>query len=174
MKYKIQNFNFFTSLSSDLNKKKNIFHRNFLLNKFFPLLPFELCWSIFSGHSPNSIHQLFFLLDNNYVEDGFSFLRFNYIHEFIKLAVCSPKWASFLNIGIKFNRTELLNGFISSVFRKIIFKNKILICSEINFLCLQKKNEEKVFRPRINKRNNKKIKLFRNYECCLYLRSFFY
>ena len=160
MKYKIQNFNFFTSLSSDLNKKKNIFHRNFLLNKFFPLLPFELCWSIFSGHSPNSIHQLFFLLDNNYVEDGFSFLRFNYIHEFIKLAVCSPRWASFLNIGIKFNRTELLNGFISSVFRKIIFKNKILICSEINFLCLQKKMRKKFFVQELIKEITRRLNCF--------------
>jgi len=119
--------------------------KKFHVNKFPPLLPFELSWKDVNGHCLDFIHELYYLLDNNFVEDCYSFLRFNYIHEFIKFAICTPNWVLFLNLALKFNRTFKLNGFITSNFRKIIINGRLVFCSEINFLCLQKKLRRRFF-----------------------------
>lgn len=134
--------------------------QNFLLDKFFCILPFDLYWYDTDGNCLNSLHEVFLLLDKNYVEDCFSFLRFTYVHEFIKLAVCSPKWALFLNLGVKYHRTRKLNGFISSTFRKIINNNKLDLCSEINFLCLQKNLRRKFFVQELIKEITRRLNCF--------------
>ena len=104
------------------------------------MLPFDLRWNDIDGHCLSLIHELYILLENNYIEDNYSFLRFNYIHEFIKLAICSPKWELGLNLGLKFNRSRKINGFISSNFRKIIM--------------LAQETQEKNICSRTYKRNN--------------------
>ena len=85
------------------------------------------------------------MMEKNYVEDFYSFLRFNYIHECIRFAISGPKWGVYFNLGLKFIRARKLSGFISSNFRKIVTSKQILFCSEINFLCLEKKLRKKFF-----------------------------
>ena len=132
----------------------------FFLNKVLPLLPFDLKWKDIDTSCTKFIHRLYSLLNNNYVEDFYSFLRFNYVHEFLKFAISSPNWASFLNLGLKFNRTEKINGFITSNFRKIIIRNQLIFCSEINFLCLQKKLRKKLFVQVLIKEITRRINCF--------------
>ena len=132
----------------------------FLIDKFSPLLPFDLHWNDIDGHCLNLIHELYILLDNNYIEDNYSFLRFNYIHEFIKLAISSPKWELGLNLSLKFNRSRKINGFISSNFRKIVIEDTLLLCSEINFLCLHKKLRKKIFVQELIKEITRRLNCF--------------
>ena len=128
-----------------LEMKKKKLYRNFIIDKFSFLLPYELSWNDIDGNNFSFIHELFNLLERNYVEDFYSFLRFNYIHECIRFAISGPKWGMCFNLGLRFTRTRKLSGFISSNFRKIVTNNQILFCSEINFLCLEKKLRKKFF-----------------------------
>ena len=146
------------NLKLGIYKQKNC--SKFLIDKFSPLLPFDLRWNDIDGHCLSLIHELYILLDNNYIEDNYSFLRFNYIHEFIKLAICSPKWELGLNLGLKFNRSRKINGFISSNFRKIIVENTFLLCSEINLLCLHKKLRKKIFVQELIKEITRRLNCF--------------
>jgi glycylpeptide N-tetradecanoyltransferase len=138
---------FLSTKSSEtlLEMKKNKLYRNFIMDKFSFLLPFDLSWNDINGNNFTFIHELFNLLEKNYVEDFYSFLRFNYIHECIRFAISGPKWGMHFNLSLKFIRTKKLIGFISSNFRKIVTSQQILFCSEINFLCLEKKLRKKFF-----------------------------
>jgi glycylpeptide N-tetradecanoyltransferase len=127
------------------DRKSEKLFRNFIIEKFSRPLPFDLSWNDIDGNNPIVIHELYNLLNNNYVEDCYSYLRFNYNHECIKFAISGPKWGSHFNLGIRFKRTKKIIGFISSNFRKIVTIPKILFCSEINFLCLEKKLRKKFF-----------------------------
>ena len=128
---------------SDCKSEK--FFRNFFIEKFYHQLPFDLSWNDIDGKNFVLIHELYILLNDNYVEDCYSFLRFNYIHDCIRFAISGPKWGLYLNLGLKFERTQKIIGFISSNFQKIVTAHKILFCSEINFLCLDKKLRKKFF-----------------------------
>lgn len=143
LKYK--KFFFAKSNETLLGMKRNKLYRSFIIDKFSFLLPFDLSWNDINGNNFTFIHELFNLLEKNYVEDFYSFLRFNYIHECIRFAISGPKWGVYFNLGLKFIRARKLSGFISSNFRKIVTSKQILFCSEINFLCLEKKLRKKFF-----------------------------
>ena len=156
----IKSFKFVNSDFNNLKCKTARVRKFFLINKSRTILPFNLEWDDVDSDNVISMHELFLLLDKNYVEDCYSFLRFNYVHEFIKFAISAPNCAKFLNLGLKFNRCKKYNGFISSNFRKIIINNKIYVCSEINFLCLQKNLRKKFFVQQLIKEITRRLNCF--------------
>ena len=62
---------FLSTKSSEtlLEMKKNKLYRNFIIDKFSFLLPFDLSWNDINGNNFTFIHELFNLLEKNYVED---------------------------------------------------------------------------------------------------------
>ncbi len=155
-----QKISVFGSHYFETKKINSLSGKNLTIDKLSTLLPFDLIWNDINGNRCVSIHQVFFLLDKNYIEDCYSFLRFNYVHEFIRFAICGPQWTVFLNLGLKFNRSNRLNGYINSNFRKIIIKKKISFCSEINFLCLEKKLRKKLFVQLLIKEITRRLNFF--------------
>jgi glycylpeptide N-tetradecanoyltransferase len=118
----------------------------FQKNKIFPPdLPYEIEWFDLGLLKIEKINKIFSFLDYNYIEDTESLFRFHYIHEFLALALKAPSWSSFLNIGLKYKRTNKLIGVIISTPKEIIVSKNLFCAPDINFLCLNKKIRNKRF-----------------------------
>ncbi|ABW98206.1 nmt1 (nucleomorph) [Hemiselmis andersenii] len=118
-------------------RKKKVFLKNIPKNPNF--FPFEICWKNLNLSNLHILHGVFSFLEANYIEDNESLFRFNYIHEFLNFNLKAPNWNSFFISGLSFKRGNKLIGLITSLPKLIVLKNYIISCSEINYLCLQKK-----------------------------------
>jgi len=101
----------------------------------------------------------FFFLENNYIEDEDSLFRFNYVHEFLKLAIQAPRWSPVFNLGLRIHGNRSLIGFITSISRKLIFQDFFLSTSEINFLCLDRKFRKKRIVSSLIKEETRRLNL---------------
>ena len=119
-----------------------LFQKN---KKFSPDLPYDIEWFDLGFLKSKTINKIFSFLDFNYIEDTDSLFRFHYIHEFLGLALKAPGWSSFLNIGLKYKRSNKLIGFIVSTPKEIIVNKNLFCAPDINFLCLSKKIRKKKF-----------------------------
>jgi glycylpeptide N-tetradecanoyltransferase len=122
------------------NSKKNIRINSLFYKKILcrsRILPFEINFYDYNLEENSKIHDIFFFLDKNYIQDAKNHFRFNYIHEFLKNSLLSPCWNSSKNLGIRFQRNRKICGFVSAINRKLFYFNFYLPISEINFLCVK-------------------------------------
>lgn len=128
------------------NTKKNIRINNLFYKKILcksRIIPFEIYFYDYNLEEISKIHDVFFFLDKNYIQDAKNHFRFNYIHEFLKNILLSPRWNSSKNLGIRFQRNRTICGFVSAINRKLFYFNFYLPISEINFLCVKQNLRKK-------------------------------
>ena len=126
---------------------------------FSSYLPYEIEWTDMNFLKTEKIDQVFFFLDNNYIEDRESTFRFHYMHEFLSLVLKAPGWSPFLGIGLKYKRSEKLIGIIISMPKEIVINGNMFCAPEINFLCLDKKLRNKRFVNMVIKQIERRLNL---------------
>lgn len=104
------------------------------------------------------IHNIQKFLNQNYIEDIISSLRFNYSHELLFFIISCPDFSEFSKLIVRFKRKNNICGFINSQIAKLINQRFFYLSSEINFYCLDKKFRKKNFSNdiinKINSRTN--------------------
>ncbi|KAG9379129.1 NMT1 N-myristoyl transferase [Pyrenophora tritici-repentis] len=111
-----------------------------------PMYPgFE--WVTMDLEDEKQLHEVFELLTNHYVEDKDATFRFNYSPSFLNWALKAPGWKKEWHVGVRATASGKLVAFISGIPIQMRIREKILDCSEVNFLCIHKKLRSKRLAP---------------------------
>jgi glycylpeptide N-tetradecanoyltransferase len=97
------------------------------------------------------------LLTNNYVEDTEGSFRFDYSIDFLRWAICPPKYKPKWHVGVRATKTKKLLAFIAGLPVTMNVEGEVLESSEINFLCVHKKLREKRLAPVLIKEITRRI-----------------
>merc|ERR1719337_239140 len=105
--------------------------------------------------------EIYYLLNENYVEDDDSMFRFDYSIGFLRWALTPPGYLKTLHLGVRVKANHKLVGFITGIPAKIQVHEQSVNMVEINFLCVHKKLRSKRLAPvlikeitrRVNKEN---------------------
>ncbi|KAI0983824.1 hypothetical protein GJ496_007345 [Pomphorhynchus laevis] len=87
-------------------------------------LPEGFSWSVINVDDNKELLEVYFLLNENYVQDDDNMFRFDYSKDFLKWALCSPGWLSDWHVGIRATKSKKLLGFISGVPATIQIRGK--------------------------------------------------
>ncbi|TFB06968.1 Glycylpeptide N-tetradecanoyltransferase [Trichoderma ghanense] len=95
----------------------------------------------------DEIKEIYELLNGHYVEDDEAMFRFNYGPGILKWAMMPPGWAKHYHVGVRATQSRKLVAFISAIPVRVRVRNKVITCSEVNFLCVHKKLRGKRLAP---------------------------
>ncbi|TKR67497.1 hypothetical protein L596_023645 [Steinernema carpocapsae] len=114
-------------------------------------LPKNFVWCDLDIDAENQLHELYQLLNENYVEDDDNMFRFDYSPEFLKWALKPPgflrKWHCGVRVATQDGSKGKLLAFISAIPVGIRVYDKSVKMVEINFLCVHKKLRSKRVAP---------------------------
>lgn len=100
-------------------------------------LPEGFYWRDLSLQSNEDMDIIYKHLYENYVEDQDGCFWFNYSKEFLQWALLQPGFREELYFGV-FNKENNIIGFISGIVLNINLEGKVVPCTEVNFLCVNK------------------------------------
>lgn len=120
-------------LDSFLEGQITVFNKN---NQFTPLPP-EFEWCTMNIFDKQSLHMIYQLLKNNYVQDIHHKYQLEYSEEFLKWVLTSPNYNESLHLGLIYKKMYLV-GFIAATNANICINDNITRVAEINFLCIDK------------------------------------
>lgn len=120
-------------------------------------LPEGFEWSNIDIRNDDQAKEVYELLTNNYVEDSDGSFRFDYSIEFLRWAICPPKYKPKWHIGVRATKTKKLLGFIAGIPITMNVNGEQVASSEINFLCVHKKLREKRLAPVLIKEVTRRI-----------------
>ncbi|KAG5513477.1 hypothetical protein PMAC_000908 [Pneumocystis sp. 'macacae'] len=103
----------------------------------------EFEWTTLDIDNEEDLKDLYQLLTKNYVEDDDSMFRFNYSTSAMKPPGFHKNW----HIGVRVSLSKKLVAFVSGIPISLRVKDRIINCSEINFLCIHKKLRSKRLTP---------------------------
>ncbi|KTW26592.1 glycylpeptide N-tetradecanoyltransferase NMT1 [Pneumocystis jirovecii RU7] len=112
----------------------------------YPLLK-EFEWVTLDVDDEEDLKNLYQLLAKNYVEDDDSMFRFDYSELFLKWAIKPPGFHKNWHIGVRVAASKKLVAFVSGIPISLRVKDRVIKCSEINFLCIHKKLRSKRLTP---------------------------
>ncbi|KZF26226.1 Glycylpeptide N-tetradecanoyltransferase [Xylona heveae TC161] len=104
-------------------------------------------WVTMDLNDEKELEEVYDLLTYHYVEDDEAMFRFNYSASFFGWALKSPGWTKDWHVGVRATQSRKLVAFISGVPVDIRVRDKVVKCSEINFLCIHKKLRSKRLAP---------------------------
>ncbi|KAF2691622.1 N-myristoyl transferase [Lentithecium fluviatile CBS 122367] len=111
-----------------------------------PMYPgFE--WVTMDLEDEKQLEEVYELLTNHYVEDQEAMFRFRYSPSFLNWALKAPGWRKDWHVGVRASASGKLVAFISGIPIELRVRDKVLNCSEINFLCVHKKLRSKRLAP---------------------------
>ncbi|KAI8937525.1 hypothetical protein NX059_005243 [Plenodomus lindquistii] len=111
-----------------------------------PMYPgFE--WVTMDLEDEKQLDEVYELLTNHYVEDKDATFRFKYSPSFLNWALKAPGWKKEWHVGVRATASGKLVAFISGIPIKLRVREKVLQCSEVNFLCVHKKLRSKRLAP---------------------------
>jgi len=110
-------------------------------------LPPGFVWDTLILDNPQTLQELYQLLNENYVEDDDNMFRFDYSAEFLLWALKPPGWQKDWHCGVRAEKSGKLLGFISAIPATIRIYNHQQKMVEINFLCVHKKLRSKRVAP---------------------------
>ncbi|SBT78938.1 glycylpeptide N-tetradecanoyltransferase, putative [Plasmodium ovale] len=122
-------------------------------------LPAGYSWYVCDVKNEKDRSEIYTLLTNNYVEDDDNIFRFNYSSEFLLWALTSPNYLKTWHIGVKYEATKKLIGFISAIPTDICINKKVVKMAEVNFLCVHKTLRSKRLAPVLIKEVTRRINL---------------
>lgn len=104
-------------------------------------------------------HQVYELLNKNYVEDDDCMFRFDYSHDFLEWALTPPGFLKSFHLGVRSSSKKSLVAFISAVPATVRSYEKTFPSVEINFLCVHKKLRSKRLAPVLIKEITRRVNL---------------
>ncbi|KAK7218050.1 hypothetical protein V2G26_006053 [Clonostachys chloroleuca] len=104
-------------------------------------------WVVVDLTSDEEIKEVYELLNGHYVEDDEAMFRFNYSPAFLRWAMMAPGWQKRYHVGVRASQSRKLVAFISAIPQRIRVRDKVILCSEVNFLCVHKKLRGKRLAP---------------------------
>ncbi|KAF2840518.1 glycylpeptide N-tetradecanoyltransferase [Patellaria atrata CBS 101060] len=110
-------------------------------------LPTGYEWVTMDLTDENELSEVHELLSGHYVEDDEAMFRFRYSASFFDWALKSPGWRKEWHVGVRTSSSRRLVAFISGIPVDLRVRDKVLKCSEINFLCVHKKLRQKRLTP---------------------------
>jgi len=111
-----------------------------------PMYPgFE--WVTMDLEDEKQLEEVYELLTNHYVEDKDATFRFKYSPSFLNWALKAPGWKKEWHVGVRATASGKLVAFISGIPIQMRVRDKVLNCSEVNFLCVHKKLRSKRLAP---------------------------
>ncbi|KAF2856614.1 glycylpeptide N-tetradecanoyltransferas-like protein [Plenodomus tracheiphilus IPT5] len=111
-----------------------------------PMYPgFE--WVTMDLEDEKQLDEVYELLTNHYVEDKDATFRFKYSPSFLNWALKAPGWKKEWHVGVRATASGKLVAFISGIPIQLRVREKVLKCSEVNFLCVHKKLRSKRLAP---------------------------
>ncbi|EUD65757.1 glycylpeptide N-tetradecanoyltransferase [Plasmodium inui San Antonio 1] len=122
-------------------------------------LPPGYSWYVCDVNDEKDRSEIYTLLTDNYVEDDDNIFRFNYSAEFLLWALTSPNYLKTWHIGVKYDVSNKLIGFISAIPTDICIHKKTIKMAEVNFLCVHKTLRSKRLAPVLIKEITRRINL---------------
>ncbi|KTW31628.1 hypothetical protein T552_00267 [Pneumocystis carinii B80] len=107
----------------------------------------EFEWTTMDIDNEKELAELYELLAKNYVEDDDSMFRFDYSTSFLTWAMKPPGFHKNWHVGVRVSASQKLVAFISGIPISLCVRDRIISCSEINFLCIHKKLRSKRLAP---------------------------
>eukprot|EP00921_Rhytidocystis_pertsovi_P015270 GHVQ01024341.1.p1 GENE.GHVQ01024341.1~~GHVQ01024341.1.p1 ORF type:complete len:415 (+),score=33.99 GHVQ01024341.1:376-1620(+) len=129
-------------------------------------LPDGFTWSSCDITDPAQLHEVYQLLEANYVEDDDNMFRFRYSEPFILWALSPPGFDPTWHISVRIKSSSKLVGFITGVPATVQVKGRPLRIAEINFLCVHKKLRSKRLAPVLIKEITRRINLDDRWQAC--------
>ncbi|KAL6712500.1 glycylpeptide N-tetradecanoyltransferase [Coniothyrium glycines] len=104
-------------------------------------------WVTMDLEDEKQLDEVYDLLTNHYVEDKDATFRFKYSPSFLNWALKAPGWKKEWHVGVRATASGKLVAFISGIPIQLRVREKVLKCSEVNFLCVHKKLRSKRLAP---------------------------
>ncbi|XBW37692.1 hypothetical protein QEN19_003276 [Hanseniaspora menglaensis] len=117
-------------------------------------------WCTMDSSNDDHLEEIYTLLNENYVEDLSSMIRFDYSKEFLKWAISPPGTKSDWQVGIRAIVSKKLVAFISAVPLHLKINTAEVESVEINFLCVHKKLRSKRLAPVLIKEISRRVALY--------------
>jgi glycylpeptide N-tetradecanoyltransferase len=122
-------------------------------------LPDGFKWDTLNLNEPLILDELYFLLNENYVEDSDAMFRFDYQRQFLKWALQPPGWRQDWHVGVRVVKSGRLVGFISGIPAQLVVYGNERKMVEINFLCVHKKLRSKRLAPVLIREITRRVNL---------------
>ncbi|KAF2501362.1 glycylpeptide N-tetradecanoyltransferase [Lophium mytilinum] len=104
-------------------------------------------WVTMDLEDEKQLDETYELLTGHYVEDDDAQFRFNYSRSFLDWALKSPGWKKEWHVGVRASASGKLVAFISAIPVELRVREKLVHCSEVNFLVVHKKLRSKRLAP---------------------------
>ncbi|XBW37696.1 hypothetical protein QEN19_003280 [Hanseniaspora menglaensis] len=117
-------------------------------------------WCTLDSSDDAQLEEIYTLLNENYVEDLSSTMRFDYSKEFLRWAISPPGTKDDWQVGIRAIVSKKLVAFISAVPLHLKINNAEVNSVEINFLCVHKKLRSKRLAPVLIKEITRRVNLY--------------
>ncbi|KAH7313512.1 acyl-CoA N-acyltransferase [Stachybotrys elegans] len=104
-------------------------------------------WVTMDLTSDEEIKEVYELLNGHYVEDDEAMFRFNYSPAILRWAMMAPGWKARYHVGVRATQSRKLVAFISAIPVNLRVRGNMILCSEVNFLCVHKKLRGKRLTP---------------------------
>ena len=117
-------------------------------------------WCTLDSQNDTHLEEIHFLLNENYVEDLSSTMRFAYSKDFLKWAISQPGTKPDWQVGIRVTASQKLVAFISAVPLHLKINDEEVESVEINFLCVHKKLRSKRLAPILIKEITRRVNLY--------------
>jgi len=125
--------------------------------------PYELLgqfeWSDCAILDDDVSHEVYKLLNENYVEDSDAMFRFDYGRDFLRWALTPPGWRPSWHVGVRVRASQKLVAFIAATPATIAIREHAQPMAEINFLCVHKKLRSKRLAPVLIKEITRRVHL---------------
>jgi glycylpeptide N-tetradecanoyltransferase len=120
-------------------------------------LPAAFEWGKLDVDDPDTLNEVYELLNGHYVEDDDCMFRFDYSREFIKWALKPPHYKQEWHVGVQAKQSGKLVAFITGIPAVINVRGTSQHMAEINFLCVHKKLRSKRLAPVLIKEVTRRV-----------------
>lgn len=117
-------------------------------------------WCTLDNGNETHLEEIHALLNENYVEDLSSTMRFAYSKDFLRWAISQPGTKAEWLVGIRVTASQKLVAFISAVPIHLKINDAEVESVEINFLCVHKKLRSKRLAPVLIKEITRRVNLY--------------
>jgi glycylpeptide N-tetradecanoyltransferase len=122
-------------------------------------MPAGFEWCDIDVNDPVQIEEMYWLLNENYVEDDEGTFRFDYSKEFLRWALTPPGYYPDWIIGVRNIKTGKMMACITGVPATVSVYGTTMKMCEINFLCVHAKLRDKRLAPVLIKEVTRRVNL---------------
>ena len=120
-------------------------------------LPAGYEWDNLELNDETVIEEVYQLLVRNYVEDTDAMFRFDYSKDFLRWALLPPGYNPRWLVGVRAGKKRRLFGMITGIPVQMMLNGRMVMCAEINFLCVHKDLRAKRLAPVLIKEITRRV-----------------